>query len=32
VTDAAVLTERRDDVLVITINRPEARNCVAAGR
>jgi crotonobetainyl-CoA hydratase len=28
VTDAAVLTERRDDVLVVTINRPEARNCV----
>jgi crotonobetainyl-CoA hydratase len=28
VTDVAVLTERRDDVLVITINRPEARNCV----
>jgi crotonobetainyl-CoA hydratase len=28
VTDAAVLTERRGDVLVITINRPEARNCV----
>ena len=27
-TDAAVLTERRGDVLVITINRPEARNCV----
>jgi crotonobetainyl-CoA hydratase len=28
VTDAAVLTERRGDVLVITINRPEARNAV----
>jgi len=28
VTEAAVLTERRGDVLVITINRPEARNCV----
>ena len=27
-TDAAVLTERRGDVLVITINRPEARNAV----
>ena len=27
-TDAAVLAERRGDVLVITINRPEARNCV----
>jgi len=25
---SAVLTERRDDVLVITINRPEARNAV----
>jgi len=24
----AVLVERRDDVVVITINRPEARNCV----
>jgi crotonobetainyl-CoA hydratase len=28
VTEPAVLTERRDDVVVITINRPEARNCV----
>jgi crotonobetainyl-CoA hydratase len=28
VTEAAVLTERRGNVLVITINRPEARNCV----
>jgi crotonobetainyl-CoA hydratase len=28
VTDGAVLTERRGDVLVVTINRPEARNCV----
>ncbi len=27
-TQPAVLTERRGDVLVITINRPEARNCV----
>ena len=27
-TEAAVLVERRDDVVVITINRPEARNCV----
>jgi len=26
--EPAVLTERRDDVLVITINRPEARNAV----
>jgi len=30
VTEAAVLTERRGNVLVITINRPEARNCVNA--
>jgi len=28
VQQPAVLVERRDDVLVITINRPEARNCV----
>jgi enoyl-CoA hydratase/carnithine racemase len=28
VTELAVLTERRGNVLVITINRPEARNCV----
>ena len=27
-TDAAVLTEHRGNVLVITINRPDARNCV----
>ena len=27
-TESAVLTERRGNVLVITINRPEARNCV----
>ena len=27
-TEPAVLTERRGNVLVITINRPEARNCV----
>src|SRR5687767_1516385 len=27
-TDQAVLTERRDGVLLITINRPEARNAV----
>jgi crotonobetainyl-CoA hydratase len=28
VTEPAVLAERRGNVLVITINRPEARNCV----
>jgi crotonobetainyl-CoA hydratase len=28
VTESAALTERRGNVLVITINRPEARNCV----
>ena len=28
VQQPAVLVQRRDDVLVITINRPEARNCV----
>jgi enoyl-CoA hydratase len=27
-TDAPVLTERRDDVLLITLNRPQARNAV----
>ncbi|WP_372507669.1 enoyl-CoA hydratase-related protein [Mycobacterium shimoidei] len=27
-TEAAALTERRGNVLIITINRPEARNCV----
>ena len=27
-TDSAVLTERRDNVLLITLNRPEARNAV----
>jgi enoyl-CoA hydratase len=29
-TDAAVLTERRDNVLVATLNRPDARNAVNA--
>lgn len=30
-TDAPVLTERRDNVLLITLNRPEARNAVNMG-
>jgi enoyl-CoA hydratase len=29
-TDAAVLTERRDNVFVVTLNRPDARNAVNA--
>ena len=31
-TQTAVLTERRDRVLVITINRPDQRNAVNAAK